>query len=144
MGFTTDLLTGLATRWHNAGIAVYQATGAYAANDIAIVLGVPGQNPAAQIALAVYNNGDDATLSDSTPMVQVRFRGQNADPVGADDLADAVFDDLQGFTGNLPNGIRVVFAKRNSTFPLGIDGNGRQERTDNYELTVHRPSAHRE
>lgn len=144
MGFTADLLAGLATRWHDEAIAVYRPTGVYGAAETAIVFGVPGQNPPAQIALAVYNNTDDATLSDSVVLLQVRVRGADADPVGADDLADAVFDDLQGFIGNLPNGIRIVFAKRNSTFPLGIDGNGRQERTDNYELTVHRPSAHRE
>lgn len=144
MGFTADLLAGLATRWHDEAIAVYRPTSAYSADETAIVFGVPGQNPPRQIALAVYNNTDDAALSDSVVLLQVRVRGADADPFGADDLADAVFDDLQGFIGNLPNGIRVVYAKRNSTFPLGIDGNGRQERTDNYELTVHRPSAHRE
>jgi hypothetical protein len=144
MGFTADLLTGLATLLDADGVAVYKPTEPYAADEVGIVFGVPTQDPPSLIALAVYNNTDDPALSDSRPMVQFRIRGASADPTGADDLADAVFDRLQGFRGDLPNGVHITYASRNSTFPLGIDGNGRQERTDNYDLTVHRPSAHRE
>lgn len=144
MGFTTDLLTGVAQLLAARSVAEWKPTGAYDAAEIGIVLGVPTQQPISLVALAAYANVDSPALSDSTVGLQVRVRGPNADPTPADDLADAVFDVLQGFRGDLPNEVHVVYAKRTSTYPLGIDGNGRQERTDNYDLTVHRPSANRE
>lgn len=143
MGFTADLLIGVAQLLDSRTAAVYKPTGTYADNEIGIVFGVPTQNPPSLIALAAYTNDDDPALSDSTMGVQVRVRGATADPTAADDLADQVFDALQGLRATL-NQIRVVYAKRTSTYPLGIDGNGRQERTDNYDLDVHRPSANRE
>lgn len=143
MGFTIDLLTGVAELLDAETDAVWNPNGVYAADQIGIVLGVPTQSPPSLVALAAYNNIDHAALADSTVMLQVRTRGPDADPVPADDLADAVFDALQGLRQTV-NGIRIVYGKRNSTYPLGIDGNGRQERTDNYDLMVHRPSTHRE
>lgn len=144
MGFTSDLLTGIAQRLDADDVAVWKPTGAYTDQEIGIVLGVPTQSPPSLIALAAYNNIDDPALSDSTVMLQVRTRGPNPDPVLADDLADAVFNTLHGLHGAIVNGVRIVYGKRTSTYPLGIDGSGRQERTDNYDLTVHRPSSHRE
>ncbi|WP_116051679.1 minor capsid protein [Amycolatopsis palatopharyngis] len=143
MGFTTNLLTGIAEHLDAAGAGVWRPTGAYLDAEIGIVLGVPSQQPPSLIALAAYNNSDDPSLSDSSVTMQVRTRGPDADPRKADDLADAVFDALQGLRATA-NGIRVVYSRRISTFPLGIDDNGRHERTDNYDLTVHRPSTHRE
>ncbi len=144
MGFTTDLLTGVAQRLNAAGVGVWRPTGTYADTEVAIVLGVPGQSPPAVIALATYRNADHPALSDSTLGMQVRVRGKDADPRNADDLADGVFDVLQGLHGADLNGVRLVYAKRVSTLPLGISEHGRHERTDNYDLTVHRPSQHRE
>ena len=143
MGFTTDLLTGVAQLLDAETDAVWDPDSAYEDEDIGIVLGVPTQSPPSLIALSAYGNVDDPSLSDSDVMVQARVRGPDADPRKADDLADDVFDALQGLRTTV-NGIRIRYGKRNSTFPLGIDGNGRQERTDNYELAVHRPSTHRE
>lgn len=143
MGFTNDLLVGVAQLLHSRGAAVWKPTGAYTENEVGIVLGAPTQSPRSLIALAAYGNVDAPALSDSSVGVQFRLRSPSADSTPADDLADGIFDALQGLRATL-NGIRVVYAKRTSTYPLGIDGNGRQERTDNYDLTVHRPSAHRE
>ncbi len=143
MGFTSDLLAGIAQKLDADDVAVWKPTGTYLDNEIGIVLGVPTQSPPSLIALAAYNNNDDPALSDSTLMLQARVRGPDADPRKADDLADAVFDALQGLRATV-NGVRIVYGKRNSTYPLGIDGNGRHERTDNYDLMVHRPSTHRE
>lgn len=143
MGFTRDLLEGLAQLLDSATVAVWKPTGAYTEDQVGIVIGVPTQSPRSLVALAAYGNVDDASLSDSTVQVQMRLRSAGADPGPADDLADEIFDALQGLRATL-NGIAVVYAKRVSTYPLGLDGNGRQERTDNYDLTVHRPSTHRE
>lgn len=144
MGFTTQLLTGVAQLLDAETDAVWKTPPAvYDDTDIGIVLGVPTQSPRSLIALAAYGNTDDPAASDSTMQLQVRLRGADADPTGADDLADAVFDALQGLRADL-NGVRLVYGRRASTLPLGVDGNGRQERSDNYDLMVHRPSTHRE
>lgn len=143
MGFTTDLLTGVAQRLDTAEVAVWKDSGVYADDEVGIVLGVPTQRPPSLIALATYNNDDDPALSDSVVKLQVRLRGPDADPRAANDLSDGVFDALQGLRDTL-NGIRVIYAKRTSSLPIGVDKNSRQERTDNYDLTVHRPSTHRE
>lgn len=144
MGFTSDLFVGIAQRLDADDVAVWKPTGVYLNNEVGIVLGVPTQQPPSLVALAAYNNIDDPALSDSTVMLQVRTRAAGADPTPADDLADAVFNSLQGLHGATVNGIRIVYSRRTSSYPLGVDGSGRQERTDNYDLTVHRPSAHRE
>ncbi|SRR6266498_3983455 len=143
MGFTSDLLTGVAQLLDADGVAVWNPFGAYSATEIGIVIGVPSQDPPSLVALAVYNNVDDPAASDSTVMLQVRVRAPDDDPRKADDLADGVFNSLQGMRATL-NGIHIVYARRNSSYPLGIDSNGRQERTDNWDLVVHRPSTHRE
>src|SRR6266545_3974652 len=118
MGFTTDLLTGVAQLLDAETAAVWDPYGTYAADQIGIVLGVPTQSPDSLIALSAYGNIDDAALSDSTVQVQVRLRGPDADPRPADDLADAVFDALQGKHGAMLGPVRLVYARRNSTFPL--------------------------
>lgn len=143
MGFTTDLLTGVAQHLHDRGVAVFKSTGAYTAAEVGIVFGVPTQSPVSLIALAAYRNSDDPAASDSTVGLQVRLRGPDADPTKADDLADGVFNALQGLRAQLGT-VRVVYAERVSTLPLGVDENGRHERTDNYDLTVWRPSTYRE
>jgi hypothetical protein len=59
-------------------------------------------------------------------------------------LADRIFNFLEakeGFT--LPTGIRVVLCRRNSGGPLGQDQNDRWEHSDNYYLTLWRPSENR-
>lgn len=145
MGFTTDLLTGIARKLDAEMSAVWEPFGAYSNDQVGIVLGVPTQEPPSLIALAAYGNNDDPSLSDSTMQMQVRVRSASADPRPADNLADEIFDILHGLNGaDLIGGIRLVYARRTSTLPLGIDGSGRQERSDNYDLMVHRPSPHRE
>lgn len=143
MDFESDLLAGVAQLLDTDNVAVWNPTGAYADNEIGIVIGPPSQSPPSLVALATYNNSDDPAASDSTVFLQVRTRAPDDDPRKANALAGGVFNSLQGLRATV-NGIRIVYGKRNSSYPLGIDGNGRQERTDNYELMVHRPSPHRE
>lgn len=143
MGFTSDLLAGVAQLLDADGVAEWKPSGAYDDSEIGIVIGPPSQSPPSLVALAVYNSSDDPAASDSTVFLQVRTRAPDDDPRKAADLDDGVFDALQGLRATI-NGIRVVYGKRNSSSPLGVDGTGRQERTSNYELMVHRPSPHRE
>jgi len=144
VGFTASLLTVVAQLLASTGVAVWKPTGAYTDSEVGIVLGVPTQSPPAQVALAAYGTSDDPALSDSVVQMQVRMRAAGADVRKVDDLADTVFDALQGLRGATVGSGRLVYARRHSTLPLGVDGNGRFERTDNYTLTVHRPSTHRE
>ena len=54
------------------------------------------------------------------------------------------FAALQGLGDvDLAPGVRLHIAERASGVPLGEDANGRAEWSDNYQLTVDRPSAHR-
>lgn len=143
MGFTSDLLAGVAQLLDADGVAVWNPSGVYTDSEVGIVIGPPSQKPPSLVALAVYNSADDPAASDSTVFLQVRTRAPDDDPRKADDLDDGVFDSLQGLRATV-NGVRLVYGKRNSSSPLGVDSNGRQERTSNYELMVHRPSTHRE
>lgn len=143
MDFESDLLAGVAELLAADGVAEWDPTGTYTDNEIGIVIGPPSQSPASLVALATYNNSDDPGGADSTVFLQVRSRAPDDDPRKANALSGGVFNSLQGLRATV-NGIRIVYGKRNSSAPLGVDGNGRQERTDNYELMVHRPSPHRE
>lgn len=143
MGFTSDLLAGVAQLLDTDGVATWNPTGVYADNEVGIVIGPPSQKPPSLVALATYNSSDDPAAPDSIVFLQVRTRAPDDDPRKVQDLDDGVFDSLQGLRATV-NGIRVVYGRRNSSAPLGIDGSGRQERTSNYELMVHWPSTHRD
>lgn len=64
--------------------------------------------------------------------VQLRFRGRAGDPRGANKLASPAFAMLQGLSR--VGGISDI--RRLSMSPLGADDNGREERTDNYLITL--------
>ena len=142
MSFTGDLLNGLAQVLADGGAGTYRPAGAYAASETAIVFGAMPQTPDRAIVLATYTVTDDASLSDSVIGVQVRCRG-GANPHDVDDVAGAVFDQLHGRTAYEAGTVHVVQSLHQSGAPLGRDENNRWERSENYYLTVHRPSAHR-
>lgn len=145
MGWTTDLLTGLATHLHDSGAGTWRATGAYLPFDRRpIVLGsVPG-SPDRVIVLSPYGVSDAAGPTDTVQGVQVRTRGaQGLGSPDCDDIADDVFDALHGLQGVVLNGVPVVLLRRTSWTPLGADGNRRAERSDNFYLHTNRSSPHR-
>lgn len=86
--------------------------------------------PDTAIGVTVYLATDQ--LLENTRRVQFRFRGAPEDPFGPDRLADDVFRllHMRHHDGHIS---RIV---RESIAPLGIDGNKRDERTDNYEITL--------
>lgn len=143
MGFTRDLIAGFAQLLEDAGVATFRETGAYEIGDLNPIMrgSVPG-TPDRIIVLTAYTVGDDPTLSDGEAGIQVRTRG-TTDVTVVDDLDDDVFDVVQGYAGELSTGVKVQLARRRSGAYLGVDKNGRHERTSNYYLHVHRPSAHR-
>lgn len=145
MAFTDDLLGGLAQILADAGVGRWNPDGAAYTGEgpPPIVIGsVPGQ-PDQVITLAAYPVDDEVELNDSTIGVQARARGDR-DPRTVDALDDDVFDKLHGLANlTLSTGVRVVQIYRTSGTPLGVDGNGRHERTSNYYVQAARPSAHR-
>lgn len=167
MGWTTDLLTGVAQLIADAsadagfypgvlsvpgvvtpgpGTAdapLLQASAAYAPGVVALVFnGVP-QSPDRVIALAAYTVADDPALNDVLHGVQVRTRGTR-DPRDVDGLDDAVFDVLHGASYlTLSTGVYVVQMYRQSGALLGADNNGRWQRSSNYYVQAVRPSPNR-
>ena len=87
-------------------------------------------DPDVGIGVTVYL-ADDALLL-NTRRVQFWFRGAPHDPFGPDRLADRVFRLLHmtHHDGHIARITRASFAL------LGVDGNARDERTDNYEITL--------
>jgi hypothetical protein len=100
-------------------------------------------SPDRVVVLTFYPTSDDPALSDSEVGLQVRTRGvpNNGDDVDA--LDDAIFDFLQNATLDLAAGIRLSGVFRASGTPMGEDDSNRSERSSNYRLLAHWPTAHR-
>jgi len=144
VGFSDDLLTGVAAYLASGGVGTWKPSGAYLPADVRpiVITSVPS-SPDEVIVLTPYVVSDSYSMSDSVQGLQVRTRGSR-DPRTVQDVDDDVFDRLHGAHGvTLPGGLRLVMCERRSGTPLGTDGNGRHERTSNYALTVWRPSSHR-
>lgn len=145
MGFQADLCTGIAQLLAGAGVGVWNPASPYAATDIAISVRVMPAAPDAVIMLTPYPVSDDYALSDSVVGLQVQTRTGGEDPTTTDDLTDQVFDALQGLYGvTLSTGIKVQAVERRSSLPLGQDDLHRWVNSDNYYLTLWRPSPHRQ
>lgn len=145
MGFTDDLLTGLALDLDSAGIGVYHLDGAaYTADQTGIVLGYFPDQPDNIISLTAYGVDDSPTLSDDTIGVQVKTRRAGAHPRPGMNLADQVFErwhsahdvTLPAF-GNTP----PVFVKqmmRRSWVSGGVDMSRRSSMVQNFYVQLPR------
>lgn len=142
MGFTGDLMAGLAGFLAAQGVGVWRATGVYTSTEVGIVLDVVPANPTQVVTITPYAASDSPDLSDSELSVQIRVRG-TTDPRTAYDLDDRVFEAMQNLPRTVLGGVTVVGAWRTSGGYLGVDGNARHERSSNYRLLVHRPSPYR-
>lgn len=144
MGFTEDLLTGMAEHLDAAGVGTWRCDGsAYDPGEIGITIrGIP-QTPDRLIVLAPYvvDSGAFRGLADHQVAVQIRIRG-TTDPRTCDETADAVFDALDSLTGVTWQGIAVVQVWRQSYTSLGTDTTGRWEASHNYYCDTMRPTAH--
>lgn len=140
MGFTDDLLTGVATRLAGHSVGVWKPVGVYADAEVGIVLGLPTQGPPALIALSTFDD-DAAVESDSVLTLRVHLRAPGPDQAAVDELADAVHGVLHDVWGIALDTLRLVYARRLSSEPPKLDTNGRYQRVDEYELAVPRPSA---
>jgi hypothetical protein len=148
VGWTTDLLTGLAVHLAAAELGTWRPTGAYTAAETGIVIrGIP-QTPDRLITLAPYplDGGEHRGMADHDSALQIRVRG-TTDPRVCEDLADAIFDLLDSTGSDRSQldlgGIKVIDMWRQSYTSLGVDTNGRWERSENYYLAAMRPTANK-
>lgn len=140
MNWTSELVRGLARLLQDSGIGKYieedDDESVFTQTDTAVVLKTLPPSPDRVIALNTYSPVDDLVLPHGSIMVQFRFRGRRGDVNDVDDLGDAVFDLLHGarYLDLIPGQPAISRAARKSSLQIGADGNGRMERTDNYEL----------
>jgi len=143
MGWTTDLLTGLAEHLDAAGVGDWRPTGAYLDAETAIVIRAIPQAPDKLITLAPYPIGTPLRgMQDHLSAVQIRVRA-GTDPRDCDDLADEVFDLLDSSGRRTLNGVSIVDMWRQSYTSLGTDTNGRWSRSENFYIEAMRATAHR-
>lgn len=102
--------------------------------DVLVVYGPIPEDADVAVGVRIYGGEDanDITVSVDWRAVQLRFRGAKGAPHGADLLASAANARMKKLsrTGGISG------ASRASLAPLGADTNGRQERSDNYEITL--------
>lgn len=135
---TTDVVYAIAQILDIAGVGAWQPDGpAYVPTEVGVFYGPIAAAPDRAVGITVYSQTDDIETGRADRYVQIRCRGSRGRPNGADLLADAAFDALQGVYHT--SGIARI--TRTSTAPLGADSNGRQERTDNYQLILDNPEA---
>lgn len=104
----------------------------YTAEHVAIFYGAIGPDPDRAIGVRVYAATDEDI---STRRVQLRIRGARHQRLSADRLADLAFTVLHGLSR--VGGINDI--RRISMTPLGSDTNGREERTENYQIILDNP-----
>ncbi|GGN86392.1 hypothetical protein GCM10010112_67910 [Actinoplanes lobatus] len=141
-GWTSRLLTGLAEHLADADIGTWDPTGtSYADDDTAIAIRAIPDQPDRLVTITAYPVGTNLPgLADHRTGVQIRLRA-GPDPRDCDDLADAVFDALDGASGLVWGDIPVVSVSRTSYTSLGQDGSRRWERSENFFVDAMRPTA---
>lgn len=149
-GFTSRLLRGVAQWIASTGLASWQPDTPYADGTTGVFLRKIPQTPDRAVTLTAYMVGaTEPHLSDVVLGLNVRVRGAAGDPDGADDLADALADLLDGAELLDFAGITAALVWRQSTTSLGPDPTSgqdearRAERSDNYRVRTARLTAHR-
>lgn len=139
MGWTTDILVGLAGRIETAGIGTYEPTAAYNPASTVPVITLQGlpDKPDKAIALAYFSNGGTGGV---TAAVEITIRG-DADPTSPDEIADVIWTLLDNADGFMLGSVHVALMYRQTSAPLGLDAAGRWMRSDTYFLIADRPSA---
>lgn len=140
MGYTTQLLDGLAAHIADAGLAVYRPDGVYEDDETGVIFTVVPESPDRVIVLTAYPV-EDTELSDAVTGIQARMRC-GRDPREVDDLADDLRDLLHNAEGLVLGGVRVSLIWRQSQALLGQDAHGRIELSANYYARTTRPSPH--
>jgi hypothetical protein len=140
VGWTTNLLTGLAEYLDTAGIATWSTTGTYTPDQTGITFRSIPPTPDRLITLADYVVDDFRGLADITIGVQIRIRGLPRQPADCMNLADQVYDALHSLSGVTWAGVPIVDCYRASHTSLGSDGNDRWAYSLNFMVDAMRPT----
>lgn len=140
MGYTGDLLDGLAQLLADAGLGIYRPSGIYTAAETGITFSVVPDTPDRLICLSTYAV-EDSDLSDAITGVQIRIRA-GRDPRDVNTLADEVFDLLHNRQRLDLGTAWVALLWRQSQALIGQDTHGRMELAANYYARVNRPASH--
>lgn len=132
----TDLLQGLAQYLTTTSVGTYRATGAYQSTDVAIVFGELPTQPDRAISLTLYGSSDEPVQNLSSVRVQLMMRGTPNASLDVGSLATSAFSQLQGLSYMDFGSAHVLQVRRVSAVPLGLDGNKRSMRADNYVIDV--------
>ena len=109
----------------------WSTSGTYSPDRVGVFYGAIPDSPDRAVGVRVYG-GDDPTVYAPTRSVQLIVRGDRNRPDSADEMAGVAFVMLQG---RLRHG-RINYIRRTSFGPLGADGNGREERAENYLIQL--------
>lgn len=139
MGYTRDLVTGIAALLADAGLGVYDPDGIYSEGMQAITYGAMPEEPTRVICLTTYQV-EDTGLPDVITGMQVRMR-EGLDPNAVLDLADLVRDELHGRERLKFGATNVGLIWRESEGPMGQDPHGREEISATYYIRATRPSS---
>lgn len=138
MTSTEELVVGLAQHLDAIGLARYSETGAYGAGSLpAIFFGGFPDTPGRALTIRQYDQSNARDNANADHYVQIRSRCESTDPLGADVMADALFDalhDRSHFT--LPNGVGVKLCTRKIRGVADPDIGGRYSRPDSYIFTL--------
>ena len=144
MGWSVDLLDGVAQTLTDDGVGVWRPEGpTYADDETVIVVGAMPPSPDNVICLNIYPVDDHRSRDVVTYGVQVRTRG-GRDPRTVLNLDDAVFNALDGLAAVTFGDCTVSQMYRRSSTTIGRDGQEREERTSTYYVDASRPSGARE
>jgi hypothetical protein len=138
VGWTNDLLRGIAQHLENQGIGTYDPTGVPSGDPVWIVVGPMPASPDRVIGIADYTPNGQNQSSDVARQVQVRVRGARNDPGSMNDLRDAVEDALDGLTSVKYGQVAVQQIFLGPRAELGQDGNQRSEATSNFTVQARR------
>lgn len=142
MGYTTDLIAGVASYLEAQGVGDWSPGTALATGTLIVAEETP-QEPHRVITLTEYQVADDPALSDATIGLNVALRGDVNDLASVLDMRDAVYDALHGLehitVGASGAEVRLNLVWRQSQTKLAPDENGRRRRSENYYIRVNRP-----
>lgn len=141
MSFEIDLLTAVGQYLDAQGAGRWLTSGTYKATDTAISIDELPTTPDRGIAMSLYDVEDSAG-TDSVVGLQLWIRGSK-NKASAKETKDAVFDTLHDLQHVTWAGIPIVRIWRQSGANLGLDGNGRQEISQNYYLQLTRTGPNR-
>jgi hypothetical protein len=106
----------------------------YPDDSVAVFYGALGATPDRAVGVRTYGATESriGNFFLSTRLIQLRLRGAQGRPDGADELAAEAFDALHGLSR--VGGISDI--TRRSMAPAGTDYNRREERTENYQIIL--------